>query len=326
MSLYPPPEIVNAEIFSPLPERFRVRGRRSAWAEANHRGRKLHSFLEGPCFDAAATSTSSTSRSAASSVSRRRGQFSLVAEYDGEPNGLKILADGRIFIADYKNGIMRARPRSGAVTPSLEPAPARALQGRQRSVSSPPTATCTSPTRARPGCTTRAGGSTGWRRRPARPAARQRAEPERPRPQQAETTLFVAVTRENAVWRVPLLPDGGVTKVGVFIQLSGGTAGPTAWRSTPAALFVAHPGMGCVWHFDRLGQPKYRIVVPDGVSTTNVAFGETERRTLFITKSETGTIYKANTAVPGHPALLAFLSEPGCLARRGPPKDEQLVM
>ena len=37
-----------------------------------------------------------------------------------------------------------------------------------------------------------------------------------------ESMLYVAVTRANAVWRVPLMPDGGVAKVGNFIQLSGG--------------------------------------------------------------------------------------------------------
>jgi gluconolactonase len=37
-----------------------------------------------------------------------------------------------------------------------------------------------------------------------------------------ETMLYVAVTRGNCVWRVPLTRDGGVAKVGLYIQLSGG--------------------------------------------------------------------------------------------------------
>src|SRR3546814_20081205 len=41
----------------------------------------------------------------------------MIAEYDGEPNGLKIHRDGRIFVADYKNGIMLVDPESGRVTP-----------------------------------------------------------------------------------------------------------------------------------------------------------------------------------------------------------------
>ena len=41
-----------------------------------------------------------------------------------------------------------------------------------------------------------------------------------------EKTLFVAVTRANQIWRLPLHPDGTTSKVGVFITLSGGLAGP----------------------------------------------------------------------------------------------------
>ena len=44
----------------------------------------------------------------------------MVAEYDGWPNGLKIHKDGRIFIADYKNGIMVMDPVTGKVRPYLE--------------------------------------------------------------------------------------------------------------------------------------------------------------------------------------------------------------
>jgi len=41
-----------------------------------------------------------------------------------------------------------------------------------------------------------------------------------------EKLLYVAVTRANQVWRLPLHPDGTTSKVGVFLNLSGGLAGP----------------------------------------------------------------------------------------------------
>src|SRR3546814_12662499 len=41
-----------------------------------------------------------------------------------------------------------------------------------------------------------------------------------------EAHLFVAVTRANQVWRIPLPTDGGTFKVGVFVQLSRGLGGP----------------------------------------------------------------------------------------------------
>src|SRR3712207_8550982 len=36
------------------------------------------------------------------------GEWEQVAEYDGWPNGLKIHTDGRIFITDYKRGLVRS--------------------------------------------------------------------------------------------------------------------------------------------------------------------------------------------------------------------------
>ncbi len=72
---------------------------------------------------ASATSTSSTFHGDAFSASRLRVMSALSQEYDGEPNGLKIHKDGRVFIADYRNGIMLLDPSSGSVTPFVEHAP-----------------------------------------------------------------------------------------------------------------------------------------------------------------------------------------------------------
>jgi gluconolactonase len=57
--------------------------------------------------------------------------------------------------------------------------------------------------------------------------------------------------------------------------------------------------MGSVWGFSPLGEPLYRIVSRTGIMTTNVAFGGPGNRSLFITESDTGTILRAELAVPG---------------------------
>ena len=44
----------------------------------------------------------------------------MAVEYDGEPNGLKIHKDGRIFVADYRRGILQLDPASGALSPVVE--------------------------------------------------------------------------------------------------------------------------------------------------------------------------------------------------------------
>jgi gluconolactonase len=117
-----------------------------------------------------------------------------------------------------------------------------------------------------------------------------------------EKTLLVAVTRANQIWRLPLHPDGTTSKVGAFITLSGGLAGPDGLALDDAGgLAVAHCGLGAVWLFDRLGEPQHRIASCEGLSTTNVAFGGADGRSLFITESDTGTVLQAQVPVPGRP-------------------------
>jgi gluconolactonase len=117
-----------------------------------------------------------------------------------------------------------------------------------------------------------------------------------------ETMLYVAVTRGNCVWRVPLRRDGGVAKVGVYIQLSGGWGGPDGLALDEAGgLAVSHVGLGTVWVFDACGEPKYRVRSCAESHTTNIAYGGPDRRTLFITESGSGTILKARLETAGKP-------------------------
>jgi len=53
MSLYPLLQETTAEVWTRIPEGFRILDRVSNWTRGNHTGQTLHSFLEGPCFDSA---------------------------------------------------------------------------------------------------------------------------------------------------------------------------------------------------------------------------------------------------------------------------------
>src|SRR5439155_1137476 len=44
-----------------------------------------------------------------------KGEWELVVQYDGWPNGLKIHKGGWIFIADYKRGLMLLDAKSGKI-------------------------------------------------------------------------------------------------------------------------------------------------------------------------------------------------------------------
>jgi gluconolactonase len=229
-------------------------------------------------------------------------RFNLVAEYDGWPNGLKIHRDGRIFIADYKHGIMLLDPVNGKVTPYL----VRANLERFKAVNDLFFARNGDLYFTDQGMT----GMHDPTGRVFRVHADGRVEcllDNVPSPNGLvmnldETMLYLAVTRGNCVWRVPLRRDGGVAKVGIYIQLSGGWGGPDGLALDEAGgLAVAHVGLGTVWVFDARGEPKYRVRSCAESHTTNVAYGGPDGRTLFITESGSGTILKARLETPGKP-------------------------
>jgi gluconolactonase len=117
-----------------------------------------------------------------------------------------------------------------------------------------------------------------------------------------EKVLLVAVTRANQIWRLPLHSDRTTTKVMAFISLSGGLTGPDGLAlDEEGGLAIAHCGLGTVWLFSRLGEPVYRIKSCEGLSTTNVAYGGPDRKFLYITESDSGTILRAKLPVAGQP-------------------------
>ena len=116
----------------------------------------------------------------------------------------------------------------------------------------------------------------------------------------SERVAMVAVTRANAVWLVPMTANGGVSKVGLFVQLP--SPGPDGMAmDAEGNLAVAHPSLGVVWLFDRKGVPIYRVNSCAGSMTTNIAYGGDGGRYLYITESTTGSILRAEMPFPGRP-------------------------
>jgi hypothetical protein len=52
-----------------------------------------------------------------------------------------------------------------------------------------------------------------------------------------KTALFVAMTRDNAVWYVPLMPDGSLQRVGRFSSYYGIGVGQMGWHVMKRAIF-----------------------------------------------------------------------------------------
>lgn len=295
-----PPRDVPTTVFARLPDALRGDNAANEWVCSQPAGGPTDSLLEGPSFDCEGNLWCVDLPNGRIYRISSGGEFDVVAQYDGWPNGLKFHRDGRIFIADYKNGIMLLDPVNGAVTPYL----VRANLERFKAVNDLHFALNGDLYFTDQGQT----GLHDPTGRLFRVSAAGRVEcllDNVPSPNGlvmnlAETMVYVAVTRGNCIWRVPLRADGGVAKVGVFVQLSGGWGGPDGLAmDREGRLAIAHVGMGCVWIVDRLGEPVYRVRSCAGLHTTNAAFGGPEGRSLFITESGTGSILRAELDVPG---------------------------
>ncbi|MCG8548160.1 MAG: SMP-30/gluconolactonase/LRE family protein [Alphaproteobacteria bacterium] len=300
MSLYPPPQIIETEVFAELPESLRKSGATSTWATANNKGDTLHSFIEGPAFDRDGNLYIVDIPWGRIFRVSPAGTFDIIAEYDGEPNGLKIHKDGRLFVADYKNGVMIVDPSSGAVTPHCDRYRVEGLKGVNDLVFA-----------SNGDLFFTDQGLTGLhdptgRVYRLRPEGRlDQLVDNGPSPNglvldASESWLYVAMTRANQVWRLPLLADGGTTKVGNFVQLSGGSGPDGMALDADGNLVVCHAGAGSVWIFSPIGEPLYRVRSCRGLYPTNCAYGGPENKTLYITESDTGTILRAELPVPGH--------------------------
>lgn len=299
--MFAAPPAVTAEVFATIPEKYRTRGRRSDWVDVQFAGQEITCFLEGPCFDAAGNLWVVDIPWGRLFRITPAGDVSLEVEYDGHPNGLKFMADGRAFIADARNGLMLFDPAKGTVEPHVTRDLLEPFLGLNDL------------TVARNGdiyfTDMGLSGLQNPNGRLYRLTVAGRLEcllDNLPSPNglvlnRAETVLYLACTRANAVWKCPIMPDGQMRKVGVFVQLSGGTSGPDGLAiDEEDNLVVCHNGFGAVWVFSAVvGEPLLRINSPTGIHTTNCAFGGPDNRTLFITESQSGTVLTAPMPAPG---------------------------
>jgi gluconolactonase len=253
----------------PIPtyDELRIADAPTAWSDARG-GPPLHSFLEGPSFDRDGNLYCVDVCHGRLFKIGPDGRWQVFASYDGHPNGLKIHRDGRIFVADRHLGLLCfffTDPGESA----LENPNGRVFRMRADGTIDLlmdglpyPNGLVLSP---------------------------------------SQKTLYVAVTRSQQVLRLPLHTQG-TFKCGMFLQLSGGLAGPDGMAiGADGSLVVVHAGFGTVWVFDSLGEPVARIRSCAGVRTTNVAFGGADNKSLFITEAEHGVILHARLDFAGRP-------------------------
>ena len=294
------PEMIDFEVWSSMPDAFR-RPERSDWADANRGGTPVDSFLEGPVFDDAGNLyVTDIPWGRIFRITPDR-QWSLIAEYDGEPNGMKFTDPAHLLITDYKNGLMSLAIDTGVVTPFLARRNSERFKGVNDLIFD-----------AHGNLYFTDQGQSGLhdpsgRLYRLRPDGRlDQLLSNVPSPNGVALSpdgqvLYLAVTRGNCVWRVPLLADGSVSKVSQFFT-SYGPSGPDGLAvDTAGNLLVCNPGLGYVWLLNHRAEPMAIWRSPAGASTTNLAFGGQDRRTMFVTESTTGSILCARAPNAGLP-------------------------
>ncbi len=293
------PAIIEARVLAKLPATH-AKAVRSDWADANKGGEAIPSFLEGPAFDRAGNLwVVDIPHGRIFRVSPAL-EWTLVATTGGWPNGLAIHRDGSVWIADYRKGILRLDPGTGAVATVLGHRNSESLKGvNDLTFDAAGNLYFTDQ------------GQTGLHD-PTGRVYRLQADGRLdlllanvPSPNGIALdahgkVLFVAATRANAIWRGPLLPDGSTSKVGAFRTFFGASGPDGLAMDAEGRLVVAHASLGGAFVLNAKGEVTHFVRSPVGTTVTNVAI-RPGTSTLVITESATGTILEADLPATGQP-------------------------
>ena len=286
------PLSLTTETTFELPSYLQESGAHNPWVEANLNGKDVHSFIKAPCFDSIGNLWVADIPFGRIFRITPTGEWDLIIKYDGWPTGLKFHADGRLIIADARHGLLALDVDTRRISPLLTHHLSQRFHG---------VADLTITTGGDIYFTDQ--GQSGFQEpngavyRLSAEGSVQKLLAGIPGPaglvlSEDQHFLLVAVTGDNAIWRVPLV-EGGVSKVGKFIQFSGGFGPDGLAIDHDNNLFVAHHGLGSVWQFDKRGEAKYRIDSSRGDWTTNVVIHPERPNEIYITESQTGSVLKA---------------------------------
>ncbi|KAM0716137.1 hypothetical protein Q7P37_008651 [Cladosporium fusiforme] len=246
MNFFPPPPTIKAELYVRIPDELRCTGRETEWRGGFAR-RFQDIFLEGPVADDLGNLYIVDVPYGRILKIRPDKSVSVAAEWDGEPNGLAATSDGDLVIADYKQGILQFDPSTRKVKPRMTRRHLERFKGPNDLIvdskgnlyfTDQGQTSITDPT------------GKVYRLSPdgkLDTLVENGVSPNGLVLSLNERFLFVAMTRANQVWRLPLHEDGTTTKGGVFFQ-SFGAAGPDGLAlDEEGSLFICHPSLG-VWN------------------------------------------------------------------------------
>lgn len=298
MASFPPrhsPSEIIAEAFASLPKKFRRENGQSEHATNQKRGRQVHSFLEGPVVVRDKLYMTDIPYGRIFEYALSSGDWSLLMEYDGEPNGLAWHPQKKkLVIADFKNGIFALDIDTKELSTVITRFNGERFKGPNDLIVGADGSIYFTDQ-----------GMSGLQD----PSGRvYRLHPDGrvdvllkncPSPNglvldKSETSLFVAMTRDNSVWHLPIYPDGTVQRTARFSTYYG-VGGPDGLTiDEEGNLFVAHSTLGLIFVHKSNGEPLARLVSSRGNSTTNLTWDTRKMNDLLIVESETGSLMRVH--------------------------------
>jgi len=109
--------------------------------------------------------------------------------------------------------------------------------------------------------------------------------------------LFVCESAKSRILKYAVAKDGTLGKPSTFVELPGGDPDGIAFDKN-GNLFAAHFGGGAIYVIDADGKISYKIKTP-GLKPSNIEFGGSDYKTLFLTEDETNSVYKTTVRVEG---------------------------
>jgi gluconolactonase len=253
-------------------------------------------FPEGPAFDRNGNLFVVDVDTGAISKISPKGQVKIFINTGGAPNGAKFHANGDLYVADRQKGIIAISP-DGKIRVIVDHYQRKKFYGPNDLIfdsqgnlyfTDPHGSSAENPF----GCVYRfssSGELTCLASGLAFPNGLALSKDER--------FLLVANTRKNRILRYVLDPP---VRSYIFSQLSGGWGPDGLAFDVAGNLYVAHYGGGDVIILNPKGEIVERVPVGGG-HPTNVAFGGPDRKTLYVTEVETGSVYCFNTDHAGLP-------------------------
>jgi gluconolactonase len=111
--------------------------------------------------------------------------------------------------------------------------------------------------------------------------------------------LYVAESAYQRIVRYRVLSSGVLTEKQIFVELPGGDPDGINFDKN-GNLYVAHFGGGAIYVIAPNGKIIAKLITP-GKKPSNIEFGASDLRTLFVTEVETNAVYKIKVKIPGLP-------------------------